>query len=471
MSALLRPAWARAAAGPLLLAVLGGILLARGHGLWYDELFTAEVAPLPIGELVASIVSGRGTLSYLPDVPPSYNAPYYLAMHLYLLVPGTDGALGLRLPSLVAGAAAVAVLGRVAARLAGDRPWAPRAEVVVGLSVAANPLVVQQAVEARSYGLAMLATALAALGLVRWLDGEPRALLLFGGAATAMGLAHWFCLPALAGLVAAAVALRGRAALHLAVVATLASLPTLALVGLAVANGTGSRNTTHLRDTGGRLIPLAASQGWADGSLVLLVLTLGCAALALLRRSRAATVAACWVAVPLLLLSAAERLQPVYLPRYLLPALLGLGVLAAVGAAGERRRVAVPLSVLLVGGALWATVPGLAREPKESADLVVRLLADRQRPGEPVVAVDVRSALGLQHYVPVLAPRLRADLRLPPADPPLTAGVVWLVRETFMGAVAPSEDEQLLRAGGLRLTGQSALPGSQTDLLVQRYAR
>ena len=33
---------------PLVLAVLGGWLVSRRYGFWYDELFTAEMAPLPL---------------------------------------------------------------------------------------------------------------------------------------------------------------------------------------------------------------------------------------------------------------------------------------------------------------------------------------------------------------------------------------------------------------------------------------
>ena len=35
----------------LLLLALGTVLLLPGHGLWYDELFTAEVGRLPLREL------------------------------------------------------------------------------------------------------------------------------------------------------------------------------------------------------------------------------------------------------------------------------------------------------------------------------------------------------------------------------------------------------------------------------------
>ena len=63
-----------------------------------------------------------------------------------------------------------------------------------------------------------------------------------------------------------------------------------------------------------------------------------------------ALVALCWTAVPLALVQLAELVRPVFVPRYLLPALLGVAVLTAVGAAGWRRAVAVPAVGLLLAG-------------------------------------------------------------------------------------------------------------------------
>lgn len=88
---------------PLVLAVVGGWVVARRHGLWYDELYTAEVAPVSIGRLLAAVVHGEGTISYLRDAPPSYNGPYYAVVHLWLIVTRLAAdEVGLRLLSLVA---------------------------------------------------------------------------------------------------------------------------------------------------------------------------------------------------------------------------------------------------------------------------------------------------------------------------------------------------------------------------------
>jgi mannosyltransferase len=132
------------------------------------------------------------------------------------------------------------------------------------------------------------------------------------------------------------------------------------------------------------------------------------------RGARAVGVA--WLLVPLALLTAAELLRPVYLPRYLLAGLLGLAVLAAAGAVALPRLARLPAAAALVVLSLLAALPLFDRVPRERGDDVVRWLVAEQEPGEPVVAADQRSAMALDHYVRGLAPDLRADLILPPDD-------------------------------------------------------
>ena len=96
-----------------------------------------------------------------------------------------------------AAVAGVAVLTAAVTRLAGRTSG-----VLAGLLAATSPLVVEYAAEGRMYGLALLATATAALGLARWLDDGRLGLWAVG--ATAAGLAHWFAVPVVAGLALAA---------------------------------------------------------------------------------------------------------------------------------------------------------------------------------------------------------------------------------------------------------------------------
>jgi len=468
------------------LALLGTMLLLRRPGLWYDELYTAQVTGVPLSRLARAVLSGQGTASYLVDVPPSYNAPYYVVTHLWLAVTGLPpGELSLRLPSLVCAVAGCGLLTVAVARLGGRQTG-----LAAGLLVATGPLVVEYSVEARGYGLAVLAVGLTALGLVRWLDGGRLTLYAAGG--TAAGLAHWFALPVLAGFVGAAVLLRRRGALPLVALTALAALPTLALVALAATQDTAGTTTGWIRDTGGS-VPLLTLQAWSAGSAPLLAAVLLAAGFGLVRAvrgpdRRTAVVGATWVGVSVLVVTLAEQVRPVFVPRYLLPGLLGLAVLAAAGlvpgprAAGARpgraevAGAAAPLLRWILLGALVllqlaATAPLLERGPREDGRGAVLALAGRHAPGEPVVAVDRRAALALEHYA---GRDLGTDLLVPPADAP-PADRVWLLRQADGSSGRPdlrtSDDDALLRSRGLRPVDELVFEGSSSWLVLQLWTR
>jgi hypothetical protein len=194
-----------------------------------------------------------------------------------------------------------------------------------------------------------------------------------------------------------------------------------------------------------------------------------------------------------LVVTLAELVRPVFVPRYLLPGLLGLAVLAAAGLVqGGRSGGPVPggpvpggalrgaarssgLGWVLLGGLvllqLVAGWPLLERGPREDARGAVGALEDRHAPGEPVVAVDRRAAVALAHYA---GPGLRADLRVPPSDPP-PAERVWLLRQadgsSGRAELRPSDDDALLRARGLRPVDSLAFEGSSSWLVLQLWTR
>jgi hypothetical protein len=85
-----------------------------------------------------------------------------------------------------------------------------------------------------------------------------------------------------------------------------------------------------------------------------------------------------------------------------------------------------------------------------------------------VVAVDRRAALALEQYA---TGSVRADLRVPPDDPP-DADVVWLLRQaTRDGDLRPSDDDAVLAANGLRLESAQVFRGSSSWLVLQRWTR
>ena len=450
---------------PAVLLLLGWLLLRPGYGLWYDELYTAEVVREPLGDLLGAIAEGTGTTDYLAGIPPSYNAPYYVLLHLLTALPGVGGDTSLRVISLLATAGGLALTTRAVARLAGTATG-----VLAGTVLAVSPLVLEQSVEARSYGLAVLATGGAVLGLVRWLQGAPRGLLIFGLCGAAMGLMHWYAVTALAAFVVAALLLRRRAALPVLLVGTAAALPTAAMVAVNLLNGNGGSNAEHVYGTDGQLARMAL-EVWAGGRtpLVLLLLVLGAVGAARARGVR--VLAACWVLVPLVLLTLGDLVRPLFWPRYLLVGLLGVGVLAAAGAWALPRLLRLPVAVLLVALTATASQPMLDRGPREEGDDLVTLLAQLHSPGEPVVAADTRSALSLDHFTRVLEPQLRADLVLPPADAPPDADRVWLVRRELRGELVGTDDDEILLAAGLGQVREWELAGSKTRLVLQLWVR
>ena len=447
------------------LLLLGWLLLRPGHALWYDELFTAEVVRVPLGDLLTAVAEGTGTTGYLAGIPPSYNAPYYVVVHLLSALPGVGGDTSLRVLSLLATAGGLALTTRAVTRLAG-RPTG----VLAGTVLAVSPLLLEQAVEARSYGLAVLATGGAVLGLVRRLQGAPRGLLLFGSAGAAMGLMHWYAVTALAGFVVAALLLRRLEALPVALTGAVATLPTVALVVLNLLNGNGGSNAEHVFGTEGRLAGMAL-EVWAGGRtpLVLLLVVLGVVGAVRARGVR--VVAACWALVPLVLLTLGDLVRPLFWPRYLLMGLLGVGVLAAAGAWALPRLLRLPATALLLALTVTASLPVLDRGPRERGDDLVALLGAEHSPGEPVVAADTRSALALDHYTRELAPRLRADLVLPPDDAPSGADRVWLVRREYRGELWGTDDDDVLLAAGLTEARSWEFPGRKTTLVLQLWTR
>ena len=454
---------------PLVLAALGGWLVARRYGFWYDEAFTAEMAPLPLRRLAEAVVTGEGTIAYLADAPPSYNAPYYAAAHLWLaLTPFASDEVGLRLLSLLAGVAAVAVLTRAVGRLC-DRGTG----VVAGLVVAANPFVVAYAGEARGYTLALLATSLATLALARWLDHEPRSLLPYGLAVAGAGLAHWFALLVPAAFAAAAVTLRRRRAVPVVAVTAAGALPTLALVAVAVANGVGGSGAEWIRDAGAA-VPAKLLRSWTGGHLALLVATLAAVVAGVLRASagRGRVVALWWVGLPMVVVTVAQLARPVYVDRYLLAAAVGLAVLAALGVTRSSAAV-LPLAVagLLVPSVL-ATVATLGAGPREDVRGAVALVAARHRPGQPVVAAARWDALGVDHYARRLHPALAADLVLPPEEVP-AAPTVWVVRRAAGGVKGDgtrlAELDVALAGRGMHMVDERRREGRRSVVLVQRW--
>ncbi len=458
-------------------ALLGAWTVSHDHSLWYDEVYTAEVAPLAPGDLVSAIVRGEGPIPYLRDAPPSYNGPYYLVVHAWLSLTGLEAdEFGLRLLSLLGAVGAVGVFAAAVRTLAG--PWVA---LVAGLVLGANPFLVQYAAEARGYSLALLAVTLAALGLARWLaaEGQRRrrgALLLYGVGAAAAGLLHWFALLVVAGFAVAALVLRRRPALPVAGTTAAAAVPALALVATAVANGVGTSGAEWLQGVGSLDVPRLVLRSWSGRNLALAVLTIGFGVAGLLAGPLPArVVGAAWSAVPIGVVALLELVRPVFVDRYLLPAAAGLAILVALGVIWVgRQRAALTLAAAgaVLAASVWATGLDVGRGPKEDIRGAVEYVADRHQVGEPVVAPARWDALGLDHFSRRDHREVVPDVVLAPPSVP-EARSLWVVRRSSGGVKGDSAKvaamEAELMARGMRVAEERRFEGRYTDTVVQRW--
>ncbi|WP_088288130.1 glycosyltransferase family 39 protein [Kineosporia sp. A_224] len=374
--------------------------------LWEDELATLSAATRSWSDL------GR-----LVRTVDGVHATYYGLMHVWTAVFGTS-AVSLRLPSVLATAAAAALLAVLGARLAGRR-----AGLVAGLLLAVVPSVSQYADDARPYALVLAVAVGATLALVdavdrpgRWLWVRYAALVALLGAlqvtATLLVLAH-ACVVATGALGTGVVGTgvgRPRGVRPRAAAGFVAALGAACVVVLPVAV-LGSRQQAQIAwirpPTPGRLLELPPGL-FVSASVMAAVL--GAAATVVLRAGPVRRVAVPWALVPAVALVALSfTVVPLTSPRYLLFALPGWLLVAATATTDRRSAVALVALVLVLGlpaqtrlrGDVWYDQPDYRR--------VAAILDDRARPGDAIAMTawaPLRYRIGLRAY---LSPRTRLD--------------------------------------------------------------
>ncbi|WDZ88255.1 glycosyltransferase family 39 protein [Micromonospora cathayae] len=154
-----------------------------GHAQpWRDELATWSAASRPLPDLLR-----------LAGTVDATTAPYYLLLHGWVAVAG-DSVTALRLPSVLAVAAAAGLTA-----VLGERLFGRRAGLLGGLLFAVLPSTSRYGQEARPYALATLLAVAATLLLVAALRRPgPARWAGYSGAVTALGLAHLVALTVLA---------------------------------------------------------------------------------------------------------------------------------------------------------------------------------------------------------------------------------------------------------------------------------
>jgi len=419
--------------------------VAARQPLWRDELATLSFARLDVGDLADAVRHVDVVL-----------LPYYLLSHVCVAVLGEWA---LRVPSIVAAAAVVGLVGTVA-----RREWGERAGLAAAWAVALNPLAVTMGSTARPYALATAGVASAALlvqsalvtgGRLRWFG--------YATVVAATAFAHVFAI--LAALPTGLWALRARRRRKVATVASLAGALLVVLPFALVAAGQRGQvawiRVDGVRGAVGALASLVLYR--SDNSarvpeLLALALLTGAVVLALVARTRVelvrtlpATCAATGIAVVPwgLLLVASWVASPLLRTTYLAPSVVGLGLLVGLvwgtpprTRTRHRRTAAVVASALVV--AMGAVVVGqLLRAPWRVDDFAgaVGAVARSARVGDTMVVVQLENEVGVASGVARASGDEAYDDELERALPAGEQPVVDVRRITSVSPLRSVEDD------------------------------
>lgn len=389
---------AAVAAIAVLVAAGGGLRVFRlgAKGLWFDEVASVLRAEGRFGVLSGKPEAPGGVGAVLAETREPHPPLYALILRGWMRVAG-DGEAALRALSVLASVATIAVAAAGAWSLAGPVAG-PRAGVAAALLLAAAPLEVAYAQEARAYALVALLSAVATAALLALSaergDGavQPRWRAALWGAyvlAVAGGMAvHYVAVVVPAAHLAAWIALRrllpglGRlplalagAALLLAPLAPLAAQQVASrskVAWLRVAPREGGGWTGHAAGLPRALTiqvrPRAPVQAAVASGLV--VATLGLAVYGAWRHgARGALVAAVALAGPALLVAVdlATGAYSVRVVRYAIASSPPLWILVAGGLAGLRAAAAGPLGLAIAAASGLASVRHVSL-PAKGAD-------------------------------------------------------------------------------------------------------
>jgi mannosyltransferase len=427
----------------------------------HDEIVTASrVLRVGFGHAMDAV-------GFSESAPPLY----YALAWIWTQITGT-GPWGLRSLSALAGVATIPV-----AYLIGRELRERRAGVLAAAFVAVNPMLIWYSQEARAYALLVFFCALSLLYCVRALgiEGErdKRNLVLWGVFSALAIATHYFAVFPLAAEVILLLRRRGRGAFAgLWIVALMAALLTPLVIhqmSYGHAEWIGKFTLGHrLWETAATF--LVGETGDIIGGperpeLAYLPLALAVAAFGLLalrgdrREKRAAAVplavGALTIGVPLLLAATAAS-KDFVLARNLLPALVPLLLVAAIGLTVKRaRKLGAVLAALLVAYSLVFSISVNFDEELQRPDWQ----AVAERLGEPQAPrATVLWALGeapLRYYLSTGA------IQLKPVE-----GYGWLVREIdfVSDGPAPPPPRRLLGSGFREVTSEDV-----GRLFIRRY--
>lgn len=313
-------------AAPAVIVLILGLSGLGGRQLWRDEHSTYWASSLPLADL-------RHLLHNVDIV----FAPFYAFMHVWIAVFG-DSVVALRLPAVLAMAAAAALVAALGKRLFGTRVG-----VIAGLLFAVLPSVTRFAQEARPYSFVLAMVTAATLTLVHAIDRpQPRAAWAAwrqwgpwaGYAVTvlAVGWSHLVALSVLAvhlTFVVLAACRQDRAAGRALLMRWLAAtaLGLIPVAPIAIKALSQTWQITWLKETDPSL-PILAVRLFQSGFVATVVIALAVVGAGVLRTRSLPIVA--WAVVPPLLLYFTFDLVHLFHFRYLLYTVPAWVLLAAV---------------------------------------------------------------------------------------------------------------------------------------------
>ncbi len=342
------------------ITVGGGLLRLAAldsKSLWIDETFT-------IGMATQSWPSFVNTVAH---VQPNMECFYLIMRVLVSLLPSTwlQGETLWRLVPALAGTATVPLVFLLARRIF-DLPTA----MLATLLVATNEFLVEYSQQARGYTLFVLLLTGSYLALVRWLEGESRALAAFSVLATLAFLTQAFEMVFLAGQIAtlALLYLRGQTVRWRALALALAPLGLVVAWRLPIYLAHPDQVAWIPRPSKSDLIhglrQLAGGDGGSidqAGDFLLIALTLAIVVLVLaalrsappwhiarqsasppLDRAAGYILVLCWLGVPVLGTWLGSQVKPMWVTRYLAPASVAACLILAAGVRAVARLAASP---------------------------------------------------------------------------------------------------------------------------------
>ena len=470
--------WGAIAAPAVLAAVLSLIGLG-GRSLGFDEGATASIAAQHGAALWRAISHDGGNMS-----------AYYLLMHVLSGAFG-NGLVVLRLPSVIATVATVALIGAIAQRLFADR----RVTLGAGLLAAVSLPLLYWGQTARGYALMVAFVCAAMLAFVVLVDDDARARAAAGpsqrwvwlGFVAAMTLAMYCSFVAALIIpvqLLAVLARRGALRRYGSALAAIAVL-CLPLAVLAIRRGSGQlfwvQPPSRMVDT--QVLQSLTSAGlqpvfhhsvttktlmWATlAAVVALVID------TLLRRRRGEAVwgmglVLAWCVLPGALTFLYSVIShPIFVPRNVLMSTPAVALAFAATLADRRwpRYLAPALLVVVLAARAVPVVRAYSVSPEPWHDVTATVLA-QTRPGDCVTFYPTDARMAFQYYVGTGAATARAPRSVQPA-------IAWGVVRPFVEDYALPSPAQLARrtAGCTRMWLISSHEGQPNGPAVSRANR